>query len=69
MPYHLKETPNKLYYVETPAGRKMSKHPMPKERAEAQMRALYSHLDQDKAMYELSKAHYDQMKELAKMSK
>ena len=47
----------------------MSRHPMPKESAEAQMRALYSHLDQDKAMYELSKAHYDQMKSLERMSK
>lgn len=69
MPYHLKPTKNNLYYVETDMGHKMSKHPMPKERAEAQRRALYSHLDQDKAMYELSKAHYDQMKQIEKMSK
>ena len=69
MPYHLKPTKNNLYYVETPTGHKMSKHPMPKERAEAQMRALYAHMDQDKAMYELSKAHYEQLKEIEKMSR
>ena len=68
MPYHLKPTKGNLYYVETPEGRKMSKHPMPKERAEAQMRALYSHLDQDRAMYEMSKAHYEHMKKLEKTS-
>jgi hypothetical protein len=68
MPYHLKETKNNLYYVETNTGHKMSKHPMPKERAEAQLRALYSHMDQDKAMYELAKSHYDQLKEIEKMS-
>jgi hypothetical protein len=69
MPYHLKPTKNNLYYVETPTGHKMSKHPMPKARAEAQLRALYAHMDQDKAMYELSKAHYEQLKEIEKMSR
>ena len=69
MPYHLKATKDNLYYVETPTGHRMSKHPMPKERAEAQMRALYAHMDQDKAMYELSKAHYDQLKQIEKMSR
>lgn len=69
MPYHLKEASNGLYYVEAPGGRKMSKHPIPKESAEAQMRALYAHLNQDKVMYEMSKKHYEHMKKLEKMSK
>ena len=67
MPYSLEPAGNNLYFVVTPDGRKMSKHPMPKFRAEAQQRALYSHLDQDKAMYELSKAHYEQMKALERI--
>jgi len=42
MPYEMKEVPQG-YYVETKAtGRRHSKKPLPKARAEAQMRALYA---------------------------
>ncbi len=44
MPYKLEPAGNNLYYVVTPDGRRMSHKPMPKERAEAQMRALYAHM-------------------------
>lgn len=43
MPYKLRKAPNRdLYWVVGEDGTKHSKDPIPKERAEAQMRALYS---------------------------
>lgn len=43
MPYKLRKAPKKdLYWVVTADGKHMSKDPIPKERAEAQMRALYA---------------------------
>jgi len=44
MPYALQPAGKNLYYVVTPDGRRMSRHPMPHERAVAQMRALYYHM-------------------------
>jgi hypothetical protein len=42
MPYRLRKAPNRdLYWVVAEDGRKQSKEPIPKERAEAQMKALY----------------------------
>lgn len=42
MPYKLRKAPNRdLYWVVADDGRHMSKEPLPKARAEAQMRALY----------------------------
>jgi len=42
MPYTIKKAPLKeLYYVVAEDGRKMSKSPMPLERAKRQLRALY----------------------------
>lgn len=43
MPYKLRKAPNRdLYWVVGEDGTKHSKDPIPKERAEAQMRALYA---------------------------
>gem|GEM_PF-3869637 len=43
MPYKLRKAPNRdLYWVIAQDGRHMSKDPIPKKRAEAQMRALYA---------------------------
>jgi hypothetical protein len=43
MPYKLRKCPKKdLYWVIAEDGRHMSKDPMPKARAERQMRALYA---------------------------
>jgi hypothetical protein len=43
MPYKLRKAPNRdLYWVVAIDGQKKSKEPIPKERAEAQMRALYA---------------------------
>jgi len=43
MPYKLRKAPNRdLYWVVAQDGTKKSKDPIPKERAEAQMRALYA---------------------------
>jgi len=43
MPYKLRKAPRKdLYWVVGPDGKHHSKEPLPKERAEAQMKALYS---------------------------
>ena len=44
MPYHLRKAPKKELYwvVNADTGEKYSKEPLPKERAEAQRRALYA---------------------------
>ena len=43
MPYKLRKAPKRdLYWVVNPEGKHMSTDPIPKERAEAQMRALYA---------------------------
>jgi hypothetical protein len=43
MPYKLRKAPKRdLYWVVAQDGRHMSEDPIPKERAEAQMRALYA---------------------------
>jgi hypothetical protein len=43
MPYTLRKAPNRdLYWVVAEDGQKKSKEPLPRARAEAQMRALYS---------------------------
>ena len=43
MPYKLRKAPKKeLYWVIAQDGKHMSKDPIPKKRAEAQMRALYA---------------------------
>ncbi len=44
MPYKLRKAPNKNLYwvVNKETGHKYSKLPLPKERAEAQRRALYA---------------------------
>jgi hypothetical protein len=44
MPYHLRKSPKKNLYwvVNAESGRKYSKLPIPKERAEAQRRAIYA---------------------------
>jgi hypothetical protein len=43
MPYRIRKAPLKnLYWVVAQDGRHMSKEPIPKERAEAQRRALYA---------------------------
>lgn len=45
MPYHLVKAAKNGFYVETKGtGRKHSKLPLPKSRAEAQMRALYARM-------------------------
>lgn len=43
MPYHLQESehPGLFYVVTTKTGKRHSNEPLPKVRAEAQMRALY----------------------------
>jgi hypothetical protein len=42
MPYKLRKAPNRdLYWVIAQDGTKMSKDPIPKARAEAQIKALY----------------------------
>ena len=42
MPYKLRKAPNKeLYWVVDKNGKHYSKEPIPKKRAEAQMKALY----------------------------
>jgi hypothetical protein len=48
MPYKLRKAPNRdLYWVVGEDGKKHSKEPIPKERAEAQMRALYSAMNKE----------------------
>lgn len=48
MPYKLRKAPNRdLYWVVGEDGKKHSKEPIPKERAEAQMRALYSAMSKE----------------------
>jgi len=43
MPYKLRKAPKKeLYWVVNEEGKHMSKDPLPKPKAEAQMRALYA---------------------------
>ena len=43
MPYKLRKAPKRdLYWVVAEDGRHMSKDPLPRERAVAQMRALYA---------------------------
>ena len=43
MPYRIRKAPRKdLYWVVAQDGRHLSKEPMPKERAMAQMRAAYA---------------------------
>ncbi len=43
MPYKLRKAPNKnLFWVIAEDGRHMSQDPLPRERALAQMRALYA---------------------------
>jgi len=44
MPYHLRKAPRKNLYwvVNADSGKKYSKNPLPKERAEAQRRAIYA---------------------------
>jgi len=43
MPYKLRKAPKRdLYWVVNDRGEHMSNDPLPKERAEAQMRALYA---------------------------
>jgi hypothetical protein len=45
MPYKLRKAPNReLYWVVAEDGSKKSKDPIPKERAKAQMRALYANM-------------------------
>ncbi len=45
MPYKLRKAPNRdLYWVVSDDGKKMSKDPIPKERAKAQMKALYANV-------------------------
>ena len=48
MPYKLRKAPKRdLYWVvNKETGEKYSKDPLPKERAEAQMRALYANTDE-----------------------
>ena len=48
MPYKLRKAPNRdLYWVVGEDGKKHSKEPLPKERAEAQMRALYAAMSKE----------------------
>ena len=52
MPYKLRKAPNRdLYWVVGEDGKKHSKEPIPKERAEAQMRALYSAMSKEGGTY------------------
>jgi hypothetical protein len=49
MPYKLRKAPKKnLYWVCDDDGKHYSKEPIPKERAESQMRALYSAMRKEK---------------------
>ena len=48
MPYKLRKAPNRdLYWVVGLDGTKHSTDPIPKERAEAQMRALYAAMNKE----------------------
>ena len=48
MPYKLRKAPNReLYWVVGDDGKKHSNEPLPKERAEAQMRALYAAMSKE----------------------
>jgi hypothetical protein len=44
MPYELHRVPKGYYVVTKETNKKHSNKPLPKERAEAQMRALYYHV-------------------------
>ena len=51
MPYTLRKAPNRdLYWVVAEDGQKKSKEPLPRARAEAQMRALYSVMRKEPAL-------------------
>lgn len=61
MPYKLRKAPNRdLYWVvNKETGEKYSKEPIPKERAKAQMKALYANTDEMKGGALISKAARD----------
>jgi hypothetical protein len=50
MPYLLKAAPNGFFVETKGTGRKHSKLPLPRERAERQMRALYARMPGEASM-------------------
>ena len=51
MPWNLQKSGSGYYVITTATGKKHSKHPLPRERAERQLKALGIHLANEKYQY------------------